>query len=109
MEKTSPAIKSIVKQVFPSYRGRKITVTYNPPPKVLDSYWDGGSKDFWAFYDLASGQVLNITSNHPFYEPSKPRDLEYLPENVLLLNNVCFCGKWIGVRVYINPNNNILI
>ena len=100
------SIKDIVKRCFPDYRGRKIKVQPFTHAMELNSYWDGGSRDYWTFYDLKSHKVMaDVHSNHPAFEPGRPRHLPKLPDDVLLLRHSIFMGKDIGITIYANQAN----
>jgi len=104
--KSSPLVKKIISATFPEHKGRKFYLSTSIP-KSLDSYWDGGSRDFYGFYDLQTGKTLNVGSNHPFYEKDKPRQLSYLPSGAVLVKRSCFCGKWLSVTFYVNESDII--
>lgn len=89
-------IKRIVKTAFPDYRGRKIKLTTGTIPQRLDSYWDSGHRDYWAFVRLADMAVLDVHSNHPAFEPNQPRTLRELPAGFALV-----CRTYSGVNQYV--------
>lgn len=86
------------------YKGRKFRVSTSIP-SVLNSYWDGGSRDYWHFYHLDKGVVADVESNHPVFEAANPRNLERLPERVLLVKHTIFCGKDLGLTFYVNEED----
>lgn len=101
---TNQQIKSLVKTAFPNYNGRRISVSTNPP-KRLDSYWDGGCRDFFAFVNLENGRTAEVHSNHPFFEASQPRELpEGLPDGIALVR-LTMSGTYKYVTVFFNPKN----
>ena len=51
------------------YSGRKFKISSSIPSR-LDSYWDGGSRDYFYFYQPATGEILQVGSNHPVFEAS---------------------------------------
>ena len=72
-------MKKIVNATFPDYRGKKFKLSASIPSR-LDSYWDGGSRNYYAFYNLDQGKAFNVHSNHPIFEGNQPNHLERLPE-----------------------------
>lgn len=97
------AVQGIVKACFPQYNGRKVFVLpAKEAPNELRSYWDGGSRDYYAFYNLDTKQVLPVHSNHPIFEPGQPSVLRELPAHIVLAEHTIFCGKDVGVRLYGN-------
>jgi len=71
-------------------------------PFDANSYWSGGSRDYYAFVDLSTGKVLTTGSNHPVFEADQPRRVESLPENVIAVRYGIFCGK-TATPVFIAP------
>jgi hypothetical protein len=69
MAKTA-AVKRIVAACYPEYRGRKFRVS-DEVPETLDSYWDGGSRDSYVFYQIGTGRAIAVHSNHPFFEADR--------------------------------------
>jgi len=54
---------------------------------------------------LSTGKVLDVDSNHPFFEAGKPRDLEELPPGIVIVKHSIFCGKDTGITIYANAND----
>lgn len=106
MKVTGEARKSvdlIVKATFPDYKGRKVFVQPGDTcPKDLRSYWDEGSRSYYAFYNLDTKEVLHVHSNHPMFEPNQPSRLRELPDHVVLVSHTISCGRDCGVTLYSN-------
>ena len=66
------------------YSGRKFKISSSIPSR-LDSFWDGGSRDYYYFYQPATGEILPVGSNHPEFEADQPRELKRLPEGLILI------------------------
>lgn len=97
------SMRKIVNICFPNYRGRKVrVVSADRMPKQLDSYWSEGSRDYFVFYNIPDGRILELGSNHPGFEPGAPRDINFLPNGVILLQRSIFCGKEAGITIYMN-------
>lgn len=98
---SNPEVKKVIKATFPNYRGRKVFFSTDIPNYELRSYWDGGSRDYYVFFQPATGKTWNLGSNHPFFEANKPAPLaEAMPENVCLVRHTIFCGKDCGITIY---------
>jgi len=102
--KPDDMIKKIISSTFPYYRGKKVKLSSNIP-KNLDSFWDGGSRNYYAFYSLVDGKVLTVQSNHPFFESDNPRVLKNLPFGLLLVEHTIYCGKDLGITIYVNADD----
>jgi len=104
LEKIDEQTRAIVNACFPDYTGKKISVSDNIPTDI-HSYWDGGSRNFYAFYHLDEKKVVSVHSNHPIFEPDRPNYLAKLPDRMILGELRCFCGKWSGVTLYANKSD----
>jgi len=104
LEKKDPYVDRIIKRCYPDYKGRKIVIS-TMIPNQLESYWDGGSRTFYTFYELATEKLLNIGSNHPFFEKDKPRLIEKLPRGIIIVAHTIFCGKDMGITIYANKED----
>ncbi len=104
LEGKDEEVQKIIRACFPAYNGKQIKISTDIPSR-LDSYWDGGSRDYFVFYNLTDGKVFPLGSNHPFFEAGKPRDLSTLPAGVLIVKHSIFCGKDHGITIYCNAEN----
>lgn len=102
IDKPDDTIKKIVGATFPEYKGRKFKISSNIP-KRLDSYWSGGSRDYYAFYELSTDKAFLIASNHPAFEKYNQRDLDELPPGIVLVNHRISCGRDVGITIFANP------
>ena len=101
VEKIDGTIKGIIAACFPDYKGKKVTISTDVPKRIF-SYWDEGSRTYYAFFSLENGKTFNVESNHPMFEAGKPNTLDKLPERVLLVAHSYYCGKDSGITIYAN-------
>jgi len=104
LTKKDKFIDKIISKTFPEYKGRKIKICTTIPTR-LNSYWEGGSRNFYCFYEIDTEKTFSVNSNHPYFEKDSPRQLSKLPSNVLLVSHVIFCGKDMGITIYVNPSD----
>lgn len=104
IDRPDETIKKIVNASYPSYRGRKFKLSTDIPTK-LNSYWGGGSKDDYVFYELSTGKVYQVEDNHPFFTPNKARDLDSLPKGIVIVKHSIFCGKDSGITIFANQED----
>lgn len=90
-------MKEIAKMM--GYKGKYFRLSTSVPSS-LDSYWDGGSRDYYFFYHLDQNNIVEVGSNHPIYEKNQPRTLEELPDRVILVKHTICCGKDLGLTFY---------
>lgn len=79
-------VNRVAKICFPEFSGKEVTISDNPP-KELNSFWDEGNKNEYVFFDQVSEKTFSVHSNHPYFEPNQPRNLEHLPLNILLVEH----------------------
>jgi len=104
ISKPDPFIKRVVKECYPSYTGKKFKLSSQIPSR-LESYWSGGSRTFYCFYELKTGKSYDIGSNHPFFEKNKPRCIEKLPEGIIIVSHSYYRGKDMGITIYANKSD----
>lgn len=104
IEKPDGKIREIVGTAFPDYKGRKFSISTVVPNRI-DSFWDGGSRTYYVFYELATGKAFNVHSNHPMFERGNPNYIEKLPRGILLIAHKIFCGKDMGITIYANSED----
>lgn len=104
IDKPDTTIRKIVKTAFPSYNGRKFKLDTSIPSS-LPSYWDGGSKNDWVFYELSTGESAHVADNHPFFQADKPRHLDKLPTGFIIVKHSIFCGKDMGITIHANAKD----
>jgi len=99
---TRKMVRSIIKAAFPAWKGRKLRLeSAERCPKEIRSFWDEGSRDYFAFVRLHDMSTLQAGSNHPAFEPNRPSGLPFLPEGFALVRHSIFCGKEAGMTVWI--------
>lgn len=88
------------------YKGTKICVEISDKPMSLHSYWDGGSYNDYDCFDMNGNRVeinyLIQTAPLPFWKDGKLPDYIPTPDK-FLVEHVTFCGKDLGLHVYIHP------
>lgn len=95
-------LKEIGKTAFPDYRGRKFRIETKYFPREVNSYWDGGTRSYYVFLNLQNGAIVPVGSNHPMFESQKPNAVPIdLPPEIVIVEHVYFCGKDLGIRVYV--------
>ena len=102
ISKSIPVIKQLIADCYPNYKGRTISLSTSVPRRI-DSYWDGGSRRYYVFYHVASRKIINVHSNHPAFEPNQPREFDKLPPGVVLVRHYIFCGKDVGITIFVEP------
>lgn len=97
--------KNIIHAAFPEYHGRKAQVRVDPGPFDVRSYWDGGSRTFFAIVDINTLNVHKIPAQSPFDQPIPTLDSLRLSEGKALVSSSIFMGKQGKVIVYVTPED----
>jgi hypothetical protein len=102
-------IKQIAKIAFPKYEGRKFKADYSGEVTFRNTNWDGGTKSIYIAVRLDDSKSFDAKIPAPWLNPYEGRTLE-IPEGFAVVENIIFCGKNIGLNVYmpiITPNQEI--
>jgi hypothetical protein len=84
------------------YPGRTFKVSPNIPTQ-LTSFWSGGSKRYWYFYDPATDTLAAVDdSPHPEVQ-LKTNHLSHLPDGILLVEHSYVDGRDCGLTFFANP------
>jgi hypothetical protein len=122
--KDAPEVKAIIENASGKYSKRKAYISVFPESGIpINSYWDGGSKTYFAVIDLATMRRKDLpSSTHPYFDVARHGftnmetadvavdskgnlTLKRLPEGFALVETGIFCGKTATARVYLNPAN----
>lgn len=102
----APEVKRIAMAAFPDYKGRTFRVETFSGPMRLDSNWEGGSRSYYVILDLVSLRHATIPENGtPFSNGGKIERITELPLNCAVVEHCLFCGKDLGIRIYVSEAN----
>ncbi len=106
VSKRDPDIRRIVDATFPDYRGRKITVRPSTSPIDTRSFWEGGSRSYFAALGLGSTRVLHVPQNGTAFDggPIRP-DGVAVPVGFAIVEHRIFCGKDVGISIHVHPDS----
>lgn len=92
----------IADTAFPDYRGRKFRLRASETVDVR-SYWDGGSRSYFAFVRASDLKTLPIPAQSAFDPQLQGADRAPVPSGFVLVEHVYFCGKDHGLTFHVNP------
>lgn len=102
----APEVVKIANAAFPDYSGRKFKVQAFAGPMRLDSFWDGGSREYHVVLNLATLQTVPIQENGtPFANGGQIMRLSELPLNCAVVTHSIFCGKDMGITIAVGEAN----
>lgn len=100
-------IRSIVSATFPDYRGRKFRLNVSDSPLNVRSSWDGGSRSYYRFLNLATLQAsCEVPAQSAFDRPISGADAVVLPDGFACVEHSIFCGNDTGITIHIRPENS---
>jgi len=94
-EKDIAVIKSAL-----GYRGKKIYLRNYQSGMSLNSYWDGGSRDYFFFVNIKTGQYTSVPQNGTMFDKLNLKSPDKLEENQVLVMQSYFRGKKGGLFIY---------
>ena len=109
-QKDDETVNRIVLATFPDNH-KPVSVTEFHGPKNVNSYWDGGSRNEYALYELHTEKVYRVPTSHPFFDrksnglPCGNLEMRELPPNTVLVQGGVFCGKPSTIVLYFHPDN----
>jgi hypothetical protein len=92
----------VVKRAFPNYRGRKFRVEVTEHVSFQDVNWGGGTKNYYVALLLNGDNVASLPDRPPWSNPAEGATVALPPGSVVMCNTI-FCGKDLGIRIYVNP------
>ena len=104
----TPALKTILALTYPNYRGRKYRLEHAREITLHDRDWSGGThSDYIILRDVGNG--IEVAETPPFRPSAGPA--AYAPTLALqpgyvVVQHEQFCGRDIGITLYVNPDTN---
>jgi hypothetical protein len=98
--KTMPnEARKLFRAGFPSYNGRKFKLVGHDGPMSVRSYWDGGSRDYYAF--VRSDCVkLDVPAGSAF-DNVQGVDSVDIRAGCVIVEHSIFCGKDMGLTLHV--------
>lgn len=85
---------------FPSYAGRTFKIRGVSGPVDLRSYWDGGSRDYYAVV-RADGAALSVPTQSAYDRALAGAEAFTIPNGVVVVEHSIFCGKDAGLTLIV--------
>lgn len=101
-----PEVKAVGLAAFPTYKGRSFKLLVTDGPINVRSCWDGGSRDYYAFVNLATLEASQtVPTQSTFDKPIAGADSVSLPDGFACVEHSIFCGKDMGLIITVGPKN----
>lgn len=103
-DRKDPTIDKIARAL--GYKGRKFVIRPAERVTLSGTYWDGGSRTEWFFYDLPSGRVVPVPQwDPPQFGGPRAAPSGELPVGIAAVAHVIFCGKDVGLKIHVRPQD----
>ena len=101
-DRKDATIDRIVRATFPGYTGRTITIEAAESVNCA-SYWDGGSRSYFRFLDLATFTTSGQMPAQSAFDPHV-RGLDRVPlaPNLAIVEHSIVCGKDAGITIHVH-------
>jgi hypothetical protein len=94
-------VKKLSKVVYPEYNGRKFSAEVKSR-YFLSNYWDGGSRNYMVAIDLKTARIMEPSRGSTIPFNSIANTCIDIPPGVGILEHSFFCGKDMGIRLYVS-------
>jgi len=84
------------------YNGRKLEVKAFKESELL-SYWSGGSRTYFTFYNLVSEERVEIVQNGTAFDGQR-YSINDLPDNIVMVETKIFRGKLSGCTIHVRQD-----
>lgn len=94
--------KPFVEPTFPDYKGRKFQIEFAENVMLYNTNWSGGTRNKYAAL-AADGRMARPDIPAPWINQVEGSEVELNP-NVVLVKHTIFCGKDLGITIYVHPS-----
>ncbi len=101
------SVRAIARAAFPDYHGNTFHVSASDAPVSVISYWDGGSRSFFAAIDLTNlKRKISVPQNGTWFDGGPiAKDGVVVPFGYAIVEHSIFCGKDHGITIHIHPTS----
>lgn len=105
---TKDRVRSILAVTFPEYHGKTFRLEYQDK-YYPENYWDGGTKAYFKILEKNGDKTRLLEPGRIFTNPflGKANEPFEIQPNWVIVEHYYFCGRDIGIRLYVHPNNDI--
>lgn len=103
IDKPDSTMIAIARAAFPGYAGRKYEIKATESFGTGDNHWSGGSRTYQALVSRTNQQVVTLPQCGTPFDATKPGTYA-IPPGVIVVEHVYFCGKDLGIRFLVRPD-----
>lgn len=106
MKLNKAQVKKVLAITYPDYKGRTFRLEFKEKYYPAN-FWSGGTRDYFTVLEQhPDGIKATSWGTNPFlndaHEPFE------IPLNAIVVERTYFCGKDLGIRIYVNPHNELI-
>lgn len=90
---------------FPGYKKRKVNIEVTEKVYFSNTFWDGGSRNQYVAVRLESGEKAVLSKGSSPWNAIAEGKTVQLEPGIAIVEQSCFCGKDMPLRVYLHPSN----
>lgn len=94
-----PDVAKVCHAAFPGYSGHKVKIEYTDHPLDLASYWDEGSRNYYAIVRLVDCQVMAVPEQSMYTRQIAGVEAFAIPAGYVVVAHVIFCGRDLGLTI----------
>jgi hypothetical protein len=97
----------IANHLYPDCTKQAVDVRTHNPDATFNcaSYWDGGSRSYYALYDLNTHRSISFPAQSAFDRKVPGIEAVKLTKGVVLVERTYFCGKDSGVTIHLRTDD----
>jgi hypothetical protein len=103
--KPDAMVSEIIRHTFPGVHPRQVQIEPLTGPMSVKGAWDGGSRYFFAFYNLATGKSAEVPVQSHFDPQIRGADAVMPPPGVVIVEHAIVQGHDIGITIYARPED----
>lgn len=93
----------MVHACFPNFNKREVKIETFSGPMLLNSYWSGGTRDYYAFLNLSTLKSVGVPENGSAFVTPNGIQCNSLPEGLALVRFTQ--GGYSAATIFLRPEN----
>jgi hypothetical protein len=102
-------VNRVIRAAFPDYNGNKCRVEFTESSVNMSSYWDGGTRSYFAIVRLSDCQVMSIPQQSAYDKQLRGVDSFDIPAGFVVVEHIIFCGKDMGLKIHARADGSNLL
>lgn len=97
---------AVMRKAYPAYNGRQFKMNIHAAPGMnLNSYWSGGSRDYYRVIELATGRLLEVPQNGTVFDNASFDNAAMPAPGYAVVEHTIFSGHDLGLTLHLHQEN----